>query len=67
MGIEVSRRLNHPGDDEIQIGTIGVIGDSNRFITQHFNPPQMLGRHQGAVAEKSMGVKINHNKTPEYW
>jgi len=52
--------LGDTGDDMLNIGIIGVIGDAYGLVSQHLRPAHQLGGNQLAIAECGVSVQIDH-------
>jgi hypothetical protein len=63
--IEIPGHLNQAGDDKIQVGAIGMVGDGHGGIAQDFNPAKMFSGNKDTVTEKRMGMEINHGSSPD--
>ncbi len=58
--VEFLARRGHPRDGEIQVRGIGVVRDRDHFVAFHHRASHQFRRHEHAVTEKRMGMKIDH-------
>jgi hypothetical protein len=56
--VEVICNTEHSWYEMIQVGRVGVVGDSHCGISRHANPSYKFGRNQRPVTKKRMRVKI---------
>ncbi len=69
--VDLSRLVNFetgpddPGNDEIDIGMIRVIGNGQKLITRGPGSLRQFCGYQLAIAENGMSMQINHLKNPD--
>jgi hypothetical protein len=61
--VQIPGYLDQVGNENMNVGGVGMIGNGNGLVTENLDSTDMLRRDEGTVTEESVRMKINHVNT----